>query len=214
MPGNVMNLGCLLSQTARRLPERTALMWRDRSWTWAELNGRVDALAEALRQRGIGKGDPVLVMARNSNQLFETMWASFKLGAVWVPCNFRLTPPEIAYIAGSSGARLMIVDQDFAEHAERARAEGDVATVIIIGEECADSPAYEEVLADAVGATFNEAEVAYDDPCWFFYTSGTTGRPKAAVLTHGQLAFVTNNHLADLMPGTGPEDASLVVPEV
>src|SRR3546814_19932237 len=49
------------------------------------------------------------------------------------------------------------------------------------------------------------------DPCWFFYTSGTTGRPKAAVLTHGQLAFVTNNHLADLMPGTTAEDASLVV---
>src|SRR3546814_13890685 len=55
------------------------------------------------------------------------------------------------------------------------------------------------------------AEVDRDDPCWFFYTSGTTGRPKAAVLTHGQLAFVTNNHLADLMPGTTEEDASLVV---
>src|SRR3546814_9068802 len=52
------------------------------------------------------------------------------------------------------------------------------------------------------------------DPCWFFYTSGTTGRPKAAVLTHGQLAFVTNNHLADLMQGTTEEDASLVVAQL
>ena len=211
MPGKVMNLGCLLSQTAWRLPDRTALVWRDASWTWAELNARVDALAGALRQRGVGKGDPVLVMGRNSNQLFETMWASFKLGAVWVPCNFRLTPPEIAYIAGSSEAGLMVADEDFAEHTERARDEGDVATVITIGEERLDSPAYEDVLADGGGAPFPEAEVAYDDACWFFYTSGTTGRPKAAVLTHGQLAFVTNNHLADLMPGTGPEDASLVV---
>ena len=53
--------------------------------------------------------------------------------------------------------------------------------------------------------------VEYDDPCWFFFTSGTTGRSKAAVLTHGQMAFVVTNHLADLMPGTTENDASLVV---
>ena len=53
--------------------------------------------------------------------------------------------------------------------------------------------------------------VEYDDPCWFFFTSGTTGRSKAAVLTHGQMAYVVTNHLADLMPGTTENDASLVV---
>lgn len=56
-----------------------------------------------------------------------------------------------------------------------------------------------------------EASVARDDPAWFFYTSGTTGHPKAAVLTHGQMAFVVTNHLCDLMPGTTEQDASLVV---
>ncbi|TMJ79741.1 MAG: acyl-CoA synthetase, partial [Alphaproteobacteria bacterium] len=61
------------------------------------------------------------------------------------------------------------------------------------------------------GAEIQDARVEYDDPCWFFFTSGTTGRSKAAVLTHGQMAFVITNHLADLMPGTTENDASLVV---
>jgi fatty-acyl-CoA synthase len=67
------------------------------------------------------------------------------------------------------------------------------------------------VIADHAGAKVDNAAVDYDDPCWFFFTSGTTGRSKAAVLTHGQMAFVVTNHLADLMPGTTETDASLVV---
>ena len=211
MTADAMNLGCLLSHTARRLPEREALVWRDRSWTWAALNARVDSLASALRRRGIEKGDRILVLARNSNRMFETMWACFKLGAVWVPCNARLTPPEIAYLAQSSGACLMFVDPDFEEHTALVEEESEVATVIVLGEGTWDRPAYEAVLAEGGSEPFAEAAVAPGDPCWFFYTSGTTGRPKAAVLTHGQLGFVTNNHLADLMPGTGPRDVSLAV---
>jgi len=79
MTANAMNLGCLLSHIARRLPERTALVWRDESWTWAALDARVDALASALQRRGIKKGDRILVLARNSNQMFETMWASTRI---------------------------------------------------------------------------------------------------------------------------------------
>ena len=94
---DVMNLGRLLSDTARRLPERTALVWRDRRWSWAELDGRVDALVAGLRALGLGKGDRILVQSRNCNQLFESLWAAFKLGAVWVPANFRLTPPEVSF---------------------------------------------------------------------------------------------------------------------
>ena len=210
--GNVMNLGRLLSETARRLPDATALVWGDKRWTWAESNARVNALVGALKQRGIGKGDPILVQARNSNQLFETLWAAFKLGAVWVPTNYRLTPPEVAYLAISSGAKALIYDAVFPLHADAVRAAAPALQfTIAIGAARSGETAFEDLLAEAAGATDWEAEVDYGDPCWFFYTSGTTGRPKAAVLTHGQLAFVVNNHLADLMPGTGPEDASLVV---
>ena len=68
-----------------------------------------------------------------------------------------------------------------------------------------------EAIAARADAKVEEAVVDYNDPCWFFFTSGTTGRSKAAVLTHGQMAFVVTNHLADLMPGTTENDASLVV---
>jgi acyl-CoA synthetase (AMP-forming)/AMP-acid ligase II len=211
MAGGVMNLGRLLSDTARRLPERTALVWREASWNWAELDGRVNALVAALKVAGIAKGDRILVQSRNSNQLFESLWATWKLGAVWVPTNFRLTPPEVAYMARQCGARVVIYEDVFPDHADAARAAAAVDLVVAIGRPRPGERSYEVLVQEGAGAGPFEAEVDYDDPCWFFYTSGTTGRPKGAVLTHGQMAFVINNHLADLMPGTGPDDASLVV---
>jgi fatty-acyl-CoA synthase len=211
MPASVMNLGRLLTHAALRYPGRPGLVWRGQSWTWSETNARVDALARALAARGLGRGDAVLVLARNSNQMFETLWACFKLGAIWVPCNFRLTAPEVAYLAASSRARAMISDADFA--AQRAAvAETGIARHILIGESPEpESELFEDLIAEGGPGPFDEAAVAHDDPCWYFYTSGTTGRPKGAILTHGQLAFVTNNHIADLMPGLAPDHASLVV---
>ncbi len=208
------NLGRLLTQTARRIPEAPALVWRDRTWSFAELDGRVDRLAGALRGLGVGKGDRVLVHSRNSNRMFESMWACFKAGAIWVPTNFRLTPNEVAYLGASSRAVVMLRDEGFQGHAEAVRAASpQLRHVVAMGEDRQeDELAYETLLAaNAPTLPDAEAPVAYDDPAWFFYTSGTTGRPKAAVLTHGQLSFVVTNHLADLMPGTTECDASLVV---
>src|SRR3546814_467056 len=208
----VMNLGRLLSDTATRLPERASLVWGAERWTWAQTAARVDALAAALRRRGLDQGDAILVQAKNSNQMFESLWAAFTLGAIWVPTNYRLTPPEVAYLAASSGAKAMICDDAFPQHADAAQqASSALRVTIAIGTPRAGELAYEDLVAEGSGGPVGAAEVGYHDPCWFFYTSGTTGRPKAAVLTHGQLAFVTNNHLADLMPGTTAEDASLVV---
>jgi acyl-CoA synthetase (AMP-forming)/AMP-acid ligase II len=107
----------------------------------------------------------------------------------------------------------MIRDAGFAAHAEAVRAASpDLRQVIAVGDAGAGELDYESLLAAAAPPPADhEAEVEYGDPAWFFYTSGTTGRPKAAVLTHGQLAFVVTNHLADLMPGATERDASLVV---
>ncbi|WP_137134214.1 acyl-CoA synthetase [Rhizobium sp. FKY42] len=207
----VMNLAHFLTQSARRLPNAIGFVWGERQWTWSELEARVDAMAEALVSRfGVRKGDRVLVQSSNNNQMFESMFACFRIGAVWVPTNFRQSPDEVAFLAQASGARGMICHAAFAAHAEACQQAGQLDFVIAIGS--ADfGPDYDVIVEEHLGRRVESPPIFRDDPCWFFFTSGTTGRPKAAVLTHGQMAFVITNHLCDLMPGTGPSDASIVV---
>ncbi len=202
------NLAHLLVQTARRFPDRPAIAWREQVWTWADFHARAQAAAAGLSARGIGYGDRVLVHARNSNAVLETMFANWMIGAVWVPTNFRLTPPEVAYLAQSSGASAHIFDAAFPDHAAAACLGNPACRLeISIGGDGLEWEALAGVPADPR----RPADVAHDHPAWFFYTSGTTGRPKAGVLTHGQLEYVICNHLCDLMPDTRETDASLVV---
>ncbi len=202
------NLAHLLVQTARRFPDRPAIVWRDQTWTWADFLRRVQAAAGALTERGVRHGDRVLVHARNSNTVLETMFASWTIGATWVPTNFRLTPPEVAYLAQSSGASVHIFDSAFPDHAATAKAENPACRLeVFIGEGDLEW----EALATHPRPVAHLADVDRDHPAWFFYTSGTTGRPKAGILTHGQMEYVICNHLCDLMPATTERDASLVV---
>ena len=207
----VMNLAHVLRKNARRQGNAFGLVQGERRWTWTELDARVDAMAAALAARGVEKGDRVLVQSRNCHQLFESMFVCFRLGAVWVPTNYRQTPAEVAYLAKASGARALICGSVFPDHAAAIRAESpDLDIVVEIGGATFGED-YDNLVSANRGQAAPVAPVDHDDPCWFFFTSGTTGRPKAAVLTHGQMAFVITNHLCDLMPGTTEADASLVV---
>ncbi|MCQ0988724.1 acyl-CoA synthetase [Jiella marina] len=208
----VSNLAHLVTRASRRLGDRPALVWGEGTWSWRDLDARIDAMAGCLKGRfGVEKGDRILVQSQNCNQMFEAMFACFRLGAVYVPTNFRQTPDEVAYLLEASGARGLICNASFPEHASACQKSASRPDFTIsIG--AADFGEDYDTLVDAhLCETMPNATVDRDDPCWFFFTSGTTGRPKAAVLTHGQMAFVAVNHLNDLMPGTGPADASLVV---
>ena len=200
-----MNLAHFLRQAARRFGDEIGFVWGETTWTWAELDRRVDAMAAALAASGVAKGDRVLVQAKNCNQLFEIMFACFRLGAVWVPTNFRQTPAEVAYLAEASGA----VRDDLRRRVSgpRRRVAGgcpDIRLVISIGD-ARVRRGLRRRLSRAISARpFPTADVEHDDPCWFFFTSGTTGRPKAAVLTHGQMGFVVTNHLVRPDAGQRP----------
>jgi fatty-acyl-CoA synthase len=204
----VSNVSYFLTKTARRLGDEVAIVFNDDTWTWREFDARVSALCWALHEDyGIRQGDRILVQSANNNQMLEIMMAAFRLGAVWVPSNFRNGPEELAYQAEKSRASILLHEGAFEGHAERCRTLVDI-TIAIDGE----SGAYEEMLGKFQShGRYTDAFVRRDDPCWMFFTSGSTGRPKASVLTQGQMVFTTLDHLNDLMPGTGAMDASLVV---
>lgn len=209
----VMNLSHLLTEVARRHPDAPALIQGERVWTWAALEQGAAAFAEVLiRDFGVQKGDRLLVQSANCHQMAAAMFGCWRAGAVWVPANSRQTPEEVAFLAASSQARGLLVGAGFPDHA--AACAGTVDFTIAIGESDF-APDYDALIAPRLGESRPAVAVQRDDPCWFFFTSGTTGRPKAAVLTHGQMGFVVTNHLCDLMPGTGPDwgghHASLVV---
>jgi len=240
-PAQTANLALLLTQTAQLFPDRPGLIQGEASWTWGEIEQRVAAMTAALRSLGLQKGDSILVHSRNHRAMFESCWVAFRLGCVWVPTNFRLAPPEVAYLASSSGAVAMIAEDVFPAHVDAARAASPALRLVIaIGTPRQGELAYEELVAAHLApldgqpgrlpdaavhahttrATITAAALApasthevvtHDDPLWFFYTSGTTGRPKAGILTHGQMAFVVTNHLADLIPGTDEADCSIAV---
>lgn len=207
----VMNLAHFLTQAARRLPDRPAIVWGPQSWSWAAFEARSAALAAGLAGLGIVKGERVLVHSKNGNGILEAMFACFRLGAVFVPTNFRLQPDEVVELAKTAGARLFLCHGQFPDHAAAVLAAGIVRHVVRIGPGTLGATSTGALIEANLAQPAPTAAVQYDDPCWFFFTSGTTGRSKAAVLTHGQMAFVTTNHLCDLMPGTTEEDVSLVV---
>ena len=105
MSRQVMNLAHIVTQNGRRLGDRTGFVWGERSWTWREIDRMVSTLAAALAARGIVKGDRILVHSKNCDEMFVSMFAAFRLGAVWVPTNFRLMPDEVAYLGTASGAK-------------------------------------------------------------------------------------------------------------
>lgn len=208
---STFNIGNFITQNARRFPNQPGVIEGDQILTWHEINARINKLASALSRHGVHASDVVLVQARNSFRAFECKWACFKLGAIWVPVNFRLTPAEVGFLAEHSGSKAMMFDSEFAEHHRHAL--DQTATLMLsicLDAAVSNAFAYEELVATG-NEKFCAAEVHRDQPAWFFYTSGTTGRPKAAVLTHGQLAFVVTSHLADMFPATTENDVSLVL---
>ena len=208
----VMNLAYILTKNACRFPDRDALSWGDRRWTWRQMDQAVSSLAVALAQRGITKGDRILVHSKNSEEMLWSMFASFRLGAIWVPTNYRLTPDDVSGLSLSSGARAFLCDGDFPMHAAAVAASPRRPDFIWrLGAGDLGERAVDEAIAANCNAQISDIPVEYDDPCWFIYTSGTTGRPKAAKLTHGQMTFVINNHLSDVVPGVTGDDTSLCV---
>jgi fatty-acyl-CoA synthase len=199
-------LGEILARNARRQPAKVALVFQDQSLTFAELDCRVNRLANALTARGVTHGDKVAVVMFNSLEMVESYFACQKLGACPVPVNFRLTPAEIAYVLQSSESVAAITDLDLVAGVLEATAAVDsVRFVFSTGptDSIGTAEQYESVLAESV-ETIPDVLVDEDDIAFLMYTSGTTGLPKGAMLTHQNLVMNTLNWVSE-MEATGED---------
>jgi fatty-acyl-CoA synthase len=178
--------------------DAVALVSGDVRVSYASLAQRIDRLASALSSRGISHGDRVAYLGPNAPEFLETLFAVTSLGAIFVPLNTRLAAGEIAYALADSGSVLLVVDPSLA-----ALAPSSVATIPVGAE-------YEAFLA-AGDDVHVDHPVSLDDPAAILYTSGTTGRPKGAVLTHGNLTWNAINAIVDY-DVTSAEVALMVSP--
>ncbi len=172
-----------ITHFGRRTPDKVAAVdiGSGRRFTYAQFDDRISRLATHLREGlGIARGDRVAVLALNTTDTLEVQFACGRIGAVFLPLNTRLTVPELHYIVGDAAPRLVIHDSDLAETALEVARLCKVAATLRLG----PSGSYETAIAGA--QPLERAEVVtLDDVSTLMYTSGTTGQPKGAIITHG-----------------------------
>lgn len=198
-----MNIAALLSRAGRVHGDRAAVHAGTRLVaTYARLAERAARMAGGLRERhGLGAGDRVAIVMKNGPAYVEALFASWHAGLACVPVNAKLHAKEVGYILANSGARLVLSDPAMAALAGEAAAAADPAPDVLV----AGSADYERLAASEPMAL---ADTAPGDLAWLFYTSGTTGRPKGAMLSHRNLLAMSLGYLAEVDPTT-PADCVL-----
>lgn len=171
-------------------PERIAIRHGDRTLTYEQLADRAEQLGAVLRRHGVARGDRVAYLGGNSAAILEVLFAALRIGAVFVPLNTRLATAELGYMLDDSGSRVLVAGPDkLAEAHAAADAATAVDSVLVTTE-------MEALASDA--ADLPVLAVDDDDIALIVYTSGTTGRPKGAQLTHRNIEANTLNQLVHL----------------
>ena len=206
MPNSVsfhdLNPLSFLDRSASVYPNKPAIIYNDKTYTYSEMDDRVNKLAGALRQAGVRKGERVAFMVPNIPPMLEGHYGPLRLGAILVAINIRLSAREISYILNHSGAKILVFDSEFADTVRQMR-DGipGVETFVqvvdtapkaddIVGME------YEEFLASSPPGMHREALDSETDPISINYTSGTTGMPKG-VQYHARGAYL--NALGEIL---------------
>lgn len=185
-----------LTETAARIPERVALRWQGRAITYGDLDARVTAAAAGLHWIGIERGDRVAVMLGNTPHFVEAFLGILRVGATVVPLNPCLAPPEVEHILHDSGARILVTTATIADALPE------------LGVQVLRPDAWRDLLA--AGHPLPDVERVPDDLAALVYTSGTTGRPKGAMLTRRNLD-ANQRQALDTPVGLREDDVVLAV---
>jgi long-chain acyl-CoA synthetase len=180
-----MNLIQSLNRAATIHPSGPATIIGERRRNWTECRERILRIAGGLARRGVDKGDRIAVLSLNNDRYFELMFAAPALGAIVVPINTRLAPPEIAYILEDSGARMLCLDDAFAALPGQLSSLAAVTDLVYLGD--GPTPSGMRGFETLLGEPLVRDEVGDDDVAGIFYTGGTTGRSKGVMLTHRNL---------------------------
>ena len=187
-----MNIAALLFDVVRRQPQLPAVSDGSHAWSYGEFARRISSLAGGLSAMGLGPGDRVVLSMDNCAEFLEMLFACWTAGLCAVPVNARLHPDEVAHIARDCGARLLVATPGLA--AALAALEDAVETLSAVIS--TDGVRYGALLEPSI--PLRPVESLPADRAWMFYTSGTTGKPKGAVLTHRNLLFMSHCYYADI----------------
>ncbi|QVQ52856.1 o-succinylbenzoate--CoA ligase [Spiractinospora alimapuensis] len=191
-------LGSWPHRRSRLTPHATAIRYQDTALTYSDLDQRTTALAHALQRHGLGTGDRVAYLGPNHPALLETLFAAGQLGAILVPLNTRLSPTEIAHILNHSGTRALIYAPETTDTARTAlQATPSITTTIALTDPHPGELDYDALITTPHTGRL-DTPVTHDDVCMIMYTSGTTGHPKGAMITHGNVTWNCLNVLIEV----------------
>jgi fatty-acyl-CoA synthase len=205
-----MNIGDWIRKWSQFYPRKTAIIDDGKEVSYGELNHRCNKLANSLLQKGVKKGDRVGVLLYNCHEYMELYSAIAKLGAVLVPLSWRMAPPEVAYVLNDCEAKLLFLGEDFLDIGLYIRDNVEyVREFVVLGQE--DVPwaeKYDRIESYPSTEPTGFEEPGFEDPHLILYTSGTTGFPKGAILSHRKTFYNALN--ANIFYGLSSNDIFLV----
>ena len=199
----LVNIWTTLAKAVELYPRKVGVVDGQRRLTYSEVGQRAAALARYLSRRGLGLGDRLAVLEINSHVMLEATYAAAGLGAILCPLNYRLSPRELAFILDDAGARLLLANTCFGSLIQETLQQPQPVERLLW---CGEAPAttvplpaesYEQGL-DADAGQLRPAAVDRDQVAHLYYTSGTTGRPKGVMLTHGNVCLHALGAVAEL----------------
>lgn len=194
----IKGIGSWMTRYSENQPDKLAIVSGDNYLTYRQFNRRINRLANVLNDLGVRKGDRVNVLLFNTNELMETLFACAKIGAIFVPINYRLSADEVEYIVRDSGGFVFIYDERLEEIGKALKGRStNVRHFIRVGEQDGSELTYEKLLDEAED---NEPvhDILLEDIHMMMYTSGTTGNPKGALLSHGNTIWNAVNALNNI----------------
>lgn len=201
-----MTLGYVLRRSATKYPEKVAVAFKDTRYTYEELNNRVNSLADAFRDMGLKKGDRVVILADLCPQYVEAVFATAKNGLVCVPLARTRSIEDLSYIINNCEPSAIIFGENCSEILDSMKVT-ETKNLIAIGPARREELDYEKLLSSYPSSEPID-EVDEGDLCALFYSSGTTGKPKGAKLTHGNI--IAQSLRTIIAWHIGPDDVLLM----